>query len=116
MAEGEKDQKKRKIPKKIFLIAGIILVVLLIGLSVYYYLGYRKNQELLKNPTLAAQEETQQLVNKIGQHMVLPTDEQPTVAIVSDISKLKGQPFFSKAQNGFRVLIYSKAQKAILYD
>ncbi|OGN17447.1 MAG: hypothetical protein A3F48_04405 [Candidatus Yanofskybacteria bacterium RIFCSPHIGHO2_12_FULL_41_9] len=48
--------------------------------------------------------------------LVLPTDEQPTVATVTDLEALKGQPFFLNAKIGYKVLIYTKAKKAILYD
>lgn len=47
--------------------------------------------------------------------MELPQDEQPTVATVLDKDKLKDQGFFVKAENGDKVVIYSKARKAILY-
>lgn len=96
----------------------VLIVVLLIALGsgVYYYLQYKKTQQLLKNPTLGAQMETQNLLSKVGALMDLPKGEQPTIATVSDITKLKGQAFFSKAKNGDKVLIYPKAKKAILYD
>ena len=48
--------------------------------------------------------------------IVLPEDEIPTVATVSDPEKLKEQPFFSDAKKGDKVLIYANAKKAILYD
>ena len=48
--------------------------------------------------------------------MVLPQNEEPTTATVSDTAKLKDQPFFKNAKNGDVVLIYTKAQIAILYD
>jgi hypothetical protein len=48
--------------------------------------------------------------------IVLPTGEQPTIATVSDINKLRSQSFFTHARNGDKVLIYTKAQEAILYD
>ena len=48
--------------------------------------------------------------------MVLPEDEEPSVATVADPEQLAGQPFFSKAKKGDKVLIYTNAQKAILYD
>lgn len=55
------------------------------------------------------------LVAAVGQLMVLPTDEQPTIATVTDLEKLKDQPFFANAQIGDKVLIYTSAKKAILY-
>lgn len=48
--------------------------------------------------------------------IALPTDEKPTVATVTDATKVKDQTFFQNAKNGDIVLIYSKAQKAFLYD
>ena len=57
----------------------------------------------------------QQLLAAVGQLIVLPTDEQPTIATVQDLSKLQGQPFFANAEIGDKVLIYSTAKKAILY-
>jgi hypothetical protein len=46
--------------------------------------------------------------------MVLP-DEQPTLASVTDKSKLSDQPFFQKAENGDKILIFVQSRKAILY-
>jgi uncharacterized protein YneF (UPF0154 family) len=97
----------------VFLIVVTILAVLT---GAYYYLQYQKTQALLKNPSLHSQQEIQAVIQNIGRLIDLPTDEQPTVATVSDINKLKDQPFFSHAKNGDKVLIYTKAKKAILYD
>jgi hypothetical protein len=41
--------------------------------------------------------------------------EQPTVATVSDITKLKDQAFFNNAKNGDKVLIFKNTKKAIIY-
>jgi len=70
----------------------------------------------LQNPNIAASEETKAILDKVGRHIVLPLDEQPTIATISDKEKLKDQPFFAKAKNGDKVLIYNLARKAILFD
>lgn len=101
-----------------FVLYGILSVVTIASLAgaTYFYLQYQQAQLALKNPTLAAQTEASQLIAKVGKLIDLPIGEQPTIATVSDISKLKDQPFFQNARNGDKVLIYTKAKKAILYD
>lgn len=69
----------------------------------------------LAKGTAAAQAEVDDLVAQVGKLISLPTDEKPTVATVTDASKVKDQPFFANAKNNDKVLIYQKAQKAILY-
>jgi hypothetical protein len=61
------------------------------------------------------QAEVDSLVAQVGKLISLPTDEKPTVATVTDASKVKDQPFFANAKNDDKVLIYQKAAKAILY-
>jgi len=79
-----------------------------------------KLSELQKTPQqadqLAAQEEAKELVAKVSELIFLPEDELPTIATVSDIESLEDQPFFDRAKNGYKVLIYTSARKAILYD
>lgn len=108
----------RKLLEKTILVrvilTGVALLVLIVG--IYVFLQYQRDQQLLKNPNLAAQVEAQTLVAKVGRLMDLPEGEQPTIATVSDVTKLQDQSFFRKAKNGDKVLIYTKAQKAILYD
>lgn len=64
----------------------------------------------------AAQEEINKIVDDVGKLIVLPKGEVPTIATVTDLKQLKDQPFFDNAKVGDKVLIYTKAQKAILYD
>jgi hypothetical protein len=45
----------------------------------------------------------------------LPKDEKPTVAQIEDKSKLEGQSFFTGAQNGDYLLVYTNAKIALLY-
>jgi hypothetical protein len=99
-----------------FLMGGVVLlIVALLGVSIYFYLQYQNSQNLLKNPESASQSEVNSLVEKVGKHYDLPKNDSVTVATVSDINKLEGQVFFSKAQNGDKVLIYPKTSIAILY-
>ena len=98
---------------KIVLGVLIALIFLAAGYSTYYF--YTKYQNLKKNPSSAAQEETKALVAKVGQLIQLPSGEDPTLATVQDKDKLKGQVFFQNSENGDRVLIYINAKKAFLY-
>ena len=91
----------------------VILVVMLGGASYYFY---KEFNDLKANPQKVAQDEVSVLVAKVGKLIVLPTDETPTIATVSDPEALKDQPFFKNAKTGDRVLIYTNARKAILYS
>jgi len=92
----------------------IVLLVLAIATSIFFFVQYRHTQAQLKNPNSAAQSQTQELIDKVAKLTDLPSGE-PTVATVSDVSKLSSQTFFVNAKNGDKVLIYSSAKKAILY-
>jgi uncharacterized protein YneF (UPF0154 family) len=85
------------------------------GGTYYFYDKYQTAQNILDNPDIAAQEEVRLLTEKLGKLIVLPEDEEPTVATVLDKAGLQDQPFFQKAENGDRVVIYTKAAQAILY-
>jgi hypothetical protein len=110
-----------KISPKILWISLAILIIIggLGGGGYYFYSQYRNSQaeiDLLKNnPTEAANIETQKIVNLVGKLMVLPDNETPVDITVTDITKLKNQAFFTNAENGDRMLVYSQAKKAILY-
>lgn len=107
-----------KKPFVILAIAVLIILAIIFG-------GLLKERHTLKNKvnTLSSPktsqandaDEAQQLKNEIGQYLELPADEMPTVATVADASKVKGQSFFVNAQNGDKVLLFSKSGKAILY-
>lgn len=92
---------------------GVVIVILSLGYAVY---AQTQLNSFKADPTKVSKEEQQQLVKEVGEHMVLPTNEEPTIATVNKPELLKDQPFFANAQVGFKVLIYSAAKKAILYD
>ena len=92
----------------------VILAVAVISAGGIVYMFTRGNG--VSNDPITQDSEVKNLVEKISSFLVLPTDEEPTVATVSDPKALKGQAFFDKAKKGDKVLIYGKAGKAILYD
>lgn len=115
--------KKRLSPRKpnkatlLRLIIGLVILAA-IGTAAYYVDRYQDSQaevKRLSNPTEAAKDEQQKLISRVSQLVQLPQGETPTVATVTDASKLKDQVFFAKAQNGDKVLIYTEAKQAIMY-
>ncbi len=97
-----------------FLIFGLVLFLIASLYFVYYF--YNKTK-LISNDTRALNEvQVSDVVNKVSKHLLLPSDETPTLATVSDPSQLQGQAFFAKAKKGDQVLVYINAKKAILYD
>ena len=109
--------------KKKFIIALVFLVVLLISPPLYYfyreynkmYGEYQKTRlQLNKSSAQLGGENTQAIIDKVNKLIELPK-ETPTVASITDKTKLKNQPFFARAQNGDKVLVYQNAKKAIIY-
>lgn len=103
--------KKTNLP---FVVGGIIAVVIL-TLTGYFFFRYRQSQRLLSNPTEAAKKEQAEIIKKVTAMIEAPAGEEPTVATIADIEKLKDKPFFTQAQNGDKVIVYANAKKAILY-
>ena len=85
-----------------------IVLVGSVGSAGYFFYRYQQVQ----NNSSEAQ--VRGLKGAVAEIMELP-DEEPTVATVTDPTKLSGQPFFQKAQMGDNVLIFTKSKKAILY-
>ncbi len=100
-------------------VVGVLILIVALGGVYYFYDRYQKSQDeisnLIDDPQAAVQKQTEELLADIGKVVDLPEDENPTVATVQDATKLNEQPFFSEAQNGDKVLIYTEAKKAFLY-
>lgn len=56
-----------------------------------------------------------QVKSAVSKLMILPSDEQPTLATVTDKSKLQDKFLIEKAQNGDRILVYTKNRLVIIY-
>lgn len=92
-----------------------LVILILVGFFIQNYLHTRSQLKKLSDTKTAAQASDQELINQVGEFVVLPQGETPTVATVNDVSKLKDQVFFQYAQNGDKVLIFSQAKTAVLY-
>ena len=92
-----------------------VTVVIIALVAVAGYFGF-KYYQVSQDPQLVAQAEANKLVAEVGNLMVLPEEETPVVATVSDLEELSTNPFFSQASEGDKVLIYPSTQKAILYS
>lgn len=98
----------------------LTIVLLALGGAGYFYWQNQATQNELKklklDPKIASKEEAKKLVEKVSKLVDLPQAEEPIVATVTDSEKLKSQSFFAKAKNGDKVLIYTQAKRAYLYD
>jgi hypothetical protein len=103
----------KSLPSKIktFIICMLIISAGLIISNIVFI----KQIHELKNPGEASVNEIKKIVSDIGSFIVLPADETPTLATVSDPDKLKDQKFFANAETGDKVLLYQTSQKAILW-
>ncbi len=100
--------KKRRMKRLLKKLLPLVLIVAVLAVGAYAAMQYLRQPSPLSG-------DVREVVARVSRLMVLP-DEAPTVALVSDLEKLKGQAFFARAQAGDVVLMYPKAQKAILYS
>ena len=122
-----KKSKKRKLISRQWIMVAIAFLIFIAaaGTAYYFYNEDLKNKkeieaaqaeiERLSDTEQVAKEEQEQLINQVGQLVELPTNETPTVATVTDINRLKNQAFFADAQNGDKLLIFTREKKAYLY-
>lgn len=105
----------------------LFLVTTVLGLAVsfFFYNQYTRAQKELKSLKKGLTEaqkpkettnDVAKIVAEVGKLIKLPEGEVPSIATISDIEKLKDQPFFQNGKNGNILLVYNKASKAILYD
>lgn len=100
-----------------------ILLVLIFAWGLYSQISLRKElkstkaelKQLKGDPNVQTQSEVTKLIETITKLVVLPTGETPTIATVTDLSKLKDQAFFKDAAIGDKVLIYKESKRAILF-
>ncbi len=117
----ETTANKKKISLKTIL--RVVVVLGLMGFAGWSFLKYQQTKtqvEKLSNPEAqqeAIAKEREEVLAKVGKLMILPEDEEPTIATVTDAEVLaQYQPFFRKATDGDKVIIYVQSGKSIIYS
>lgn len=116
MVANVSNLNERRGSKKLLVYFLVASIIILLGTTGYFYYQYNKLTRSPAASQIAAAEEARDLVVKVGKLMLLPKDEGPTVATVTDVNKLKDQFFFKNAKNGNKVLIFPNAKIAVIYD
>lgn len=84
---------------------GTVGSLLLIGSLIY---------RLTPTPDLTGKAGLGVIEQRVGKHFLLPTNEVPALATITDTKKISAI-FFKHAKNGDKVLIYKKNKLAIIY-
>jgi len=119
-ARGVKSKLKSiKFPRKFTGILGLVLIIAVIGGGAYIYQKQANvpgpNNTLGAQTEEAVQKENEETLERIGEMTLVPLNETPEIAEIADTTKLDSQQFFSRAQNGDKVIIYRTAKRVILY-
>ena len=88
----------------------VCLVLIAVGITAYE--GYTRFSSTAQGIQFVPDDT---IVN-ISRQMVLPQNETPTIATVTDISQLQGSPFFEHAEIGDKIVVYIRAGLVILYS
>lgn len=116
---------KRRITKRGLVVA--LFALLLIASVGYNFYQSLQIQDYRKNPTKAAQEEQARITGLIRKHYQIPTyattegdkqvtkEDTPQIATITDITKMKDQTFFDKAQNGDFIVVFPNTRLALIY-
>jgi len=100
----KKDTRRPKLTKKV-IIAAVTAVIVIVSVAAYI-LYFQPTSELTN----------QQVIDRVQSLSDVPNSEIPTIATVEDAESLAIQDgFYSDAENGDIILVYSQSKRAILY-
>jgi len=102
--------------KSLFILVGIVLGV---GLTFLYIQEFGiPFKKVLQNISKTEEnKQIKQILDDVGKLIILPEDEEPVLATITDVySLVKEQPFYKGAKDGDIVIVYQKSLKAIIYS
>lgn len=101
-------------PLKLVIIGGFVVVVAGLIFGGWRYAEQQKQLRDLKAQQTVANPDDE-VLGAVAKLAVLPGGEKPTIGVINDIDKLKSQRFYTAAQNGDKVLLFTKAKTAVIY-
>lgn len=99
---------------KLFFAIAFFICIILLGVLAFFLLNQNPEKEE-KSASENPQSEIELLLVELSQFIVLPQDQDVTLATVTNPAELQGQAFFRNAEVGDKVLIWATTRKAILY-
>ena len=71
----------------------------------------------IQNTTAESAQELADIIARTGRHLLIPEGDEPTLATITDAQALASQQsFFRNAVNGDKLLIFPKANQAVIYS
>lgn len=99
-----------------FLIYTIIVASISVFLTMYYFDKTVKIDNQVLDERLAP-EKIEEVLAKLSDNILLPEDEDPLLAVITDIDALvENQLFYKDASNGDYIIVYQNSARAILYN
>lgn len=99
-----------------------LLIIVIIGFawSFYSYSQAKQKLAVLTDPKQANElnaKQTEELLAKVSKLVVLPNEKNPVVATINDVETLAAtQDFYKDASNGQKLIIFTLARRAVIYD
>lgn len=94
-----------------------LVILIIVSLSFFTFYFYKKSSSINNiNTTELSTSEINKVIKKVQAMVVVPEEEIPSVAMVTDPTLLSAQSFFASAKKGDIVLLYSSLGKVILFD
>jgi len=107
--------KNRKKGKKLLIVMMFGILVGALAIVSFAYYKEKTQQITIDDVQSLQQQEADMTLKEISQHIYIPEGVKPTVATITNVDNLrKEMPFFNKAENGFKVIVFE--EKAVLFD